>query len=54
MIERKSWVLSFATIVVAGYAIEMNEVYFGAGDPDAESPVVHPPSDPPRSSVMAL
>ncbi len=30
-----AWVLSFATVVVAGYAIEMNEVYFGAGDPKA-------------------
>jgi hypothetical protein len=30
-----AWVLSFATVVVAGYAIEMNEVYFGAGDPTA-------------------
>jgi hypothetical protein len=28
-----AWVLSFATVVVAGYAIELNEVYFGAGDP---------------------
>lgn len=27
-----SWVLSFATVVVAGYAIEMNEGFFGAGD----------------------
>lgn len=30
-----SWVLSFATVVAAGYAIEMNEAYFGAGDPGA-------------------
>ncbi|HEX8917263.1 MAG TPA: hypothetical protein VF898_02070, partial [Chloroflexota bacterium] len=30
-----SWVLSFATVVIAGYAIEMNETYFGAGDPKA-------------------
>jgi hypothetical protein len=30
-----AWVLSVATVVVAGYAIEMNEVYFGAGDPTA-------------------
>lgn len=30
-----AWVLSFATVVVAGYAIEMNEIYFGAGDPHA-------------------
>ena len=30
-----AWMLSFATVVVAGYAIEMNEVYFGAGDPKA-------------------
>lgn len=30
-----SWVLSFATVVVAGYAIEMNESYFGAGDQGA-------------------
>jgi hypothetical protein len=28
-----AWVLSFATVVVAGYAIEMNESFFGAGDP---------------------
>ena len=28
-----AWVLSFATVVVAGYAIEMNEAFFGAGDP---------------------
>jgi hypothetical protein len=27
-----AWVLSFATVVVAGYAIELNEVHFGAGD----------------------
>ena len=27
-----SWLLSFATVVMAGYAIEMNEAYFGAGD----------------------
>jgi hypothetical protein len=30
-----AWALSFATVVVAGYAIEMNEAYFGAGDPTA-------------------
>jgi hypothetical protein len=30
-----TWVLSFCTVVVAGYAIEMNTVYFGAGDPKA-------------------
>lgn len=30
-----SWVLLVATVVVAGYAIEMNEAYFGAGDPSA-------------------
>jgi hypothetical protein len=30
-----SWVLSFATVVVAGYAIEMNTGFFGAGDPSA-------------------
>ena len=30
-----AWILSFATVVVAGYAIEMNEAYFGAGDPKA-------------------
>ncbi len=34
-----AWVLSFATVVVAGYAIEMNEVYFGAGDPKAAGAV---------------
>ncbi|MCL4544537.1 MAG: hypothetical protein M1118_08065 [Chloroflexi bacterium] len=30
-----SWVLSFVTVVVAGYAIEMNEAYFGAGSSKA-------------------
>ncbi len=30
-----AWLLSFVTVVVAGYAIEMNEVYFGAGDAKA-------------------
>lgn len=30
-----AWVLSFATVVVAGYAIELDETYFGAGDPKA-------------------
>jgi hypothetical protein len=30
-----SWILSFATAVIAGYAIEMNTTYFGAGDPKA-------------------
>jgi hypothetical protein len=30
-----AWVLSFATVVVAGFAIEMNETFFGAGDPTA-------------------
>jgi hypothetical protein len=30
-----AWVLSFATVVVAGFAIAMNESYFGAGDPNA-------------------
>ena len=30
-----AWLLSFATVVVAGYAIEMNTAYFGAGDPKA-------------------
>jgi hypothetical protein len=30
-----SWVLSFATVVVAGYAIEMNTQFFGAGDQSA-------------------
>jgi hypothetical protein len=30
-----AWVLSFALVVVAGYAIELNTVYFGAGDPTA-------------------
>jgi hypothetical protein len=28
-----AWAASFATVVVAGYAIEMNETYFGAGGP---------------------
>ncbi len=30
-----SWFLSFATVVVAGYAIEMNTAFFGAGDQSA-------------------
>jgi hypothetical protein len=30
-----AWILSFATVVVAGFAIEVNEAYFGAGDPSA-------------------
>jgi hypothetical protein len=30
-----SWFLSFATVVVAGYAIEMNSAFFGAGDQSA-------------------
>ncbi len=30
-----AWILSFVTVVVAGFAIEMNEAYFGAGDPSA-------------------
>ena len=30
-----SWVLLFATVVIAGYSIELDEVYFGAGDPKA-------------------
>lgn len=30
-----AWVLSFAIVVVTGYAIEMHEAYFGAGDPKA-------------------
>jgi hypothetical protein len=30
-----AWVLSFATVVIAGFAIELNEVYFGAGDATA-------------------
>lgn len=30
-----AWVLSFATVVVTGYAIELNTAYFGAGDPAA-------------------
>jgi hypothetical protein len=33
-----AWALSFATAVVAGYAFEMNEAYFGAGDPTAAGP----------------
>jgi hypothetical protein len=28
-----SWTLSFATVVVAGYAIELDETYFGKGEP---------------------
>jgi hypothetical protein len=31
-----AWALSFATVVVAGYAIELDETYFGAGDPKAQ------------------
>jgi hypothetical protein len=31
-----SWALSFATVVVAGYAIELDTTYFGAGDPQAK------------------
>ncbi|MGO9178279.1 MAG: hypothetical protein ACLQBX_06875 [Candidatus Limnocylindrales bacterium] len=30
-----SWLLMFATVVVAGYAIELNTSYFGGGDPKA-------------------
>jgi hypothetical protein len=30
-----AWVLSFATVAVAGYSIEMNSGFFGAGDPAA-------------------
>ena len=30
-----SWVLLFATVVIAGYSIELDETYFGAGDPKA-------------------
>lgn len=30
-----AWVLSFASVAVAGYAIEMNETFYGAGDPHA-------------------
>ena len=30
-----SWMLSFATVVVAGYAIELDTTHFGAGDPKA-------------------
>ncbi len=30
-----AWVISFATVVVAGYTIELNTNYFGAGDPKA-------------------
>jgi len=28
-----SWTLSFATVAIAGYSIELDETYFGAGDP---------------------
>lgn len=31
-----SWILSFATVAVAGYSIELNETYYGAGDPHAK------------------
>jgi hypothetical protein len=30
-----TWTLSFATVAVAGYAIELDETYFGAGNPKA-------------------
>ena len=30
-----SWVLLFATVVIAGYTIELDEVHFGAGDASA-------------------
>ena len=30
-----SWALLFATVVIAGYAIELNTSYYGAGDPKA-------------------
>jgi len=31
-----SWILSFTTVAVAGYSIELNETYFGTGDPHAK------------------
>ncbi len=31
-----SWVLSFATVTIAGYSIELNETHFGTGDPHAK------------------
>jgi len=31
-----SWALSFATVAIAGYSIELNETYFGAGEPHAK------------------
>jgi len=30
-----SWLLSFATVVIVGVSIELDETYFGAGDPNA-------------------
>jgi hypothetical protein len=30
-----AWILSFATVAVAGFSIEMNSGFFGAGDPQA-------------------
>jgi hypothetical protein len=33
-----AWFLSFAMVVVAGYAIELNETYFGAGGKAAGAP----------------
>jgi hypothetical protein len=30
-----SWFLSFATVAIAGYSIELDETYFGAGEPQA-------------------
>jgi hypothetical protein len=31
-----SWILSFTTVAVAGYSIELNTTHFGAGDPHAK------------------
>lgn len=30
-----AWILSFATVAVAGFSIELNSTFFGAGDPQA-------------------
>jgi hypothetical protein len=30
-----AWILSFATVAVAGFSIELNTTFFGAGDPQA-------------------
>ncbi len=34
-----TWILSFSMVVIGGFAIEMHEAYFGAGDPAAKGAV---------------